>query len=123
MRPSLTDIVVEVPTGKISWKLNGDQRSLLVTELEHVFYDSSAGVIAAISRGPDEARLLVIAPDGGVKHELAAPPGFDLSHIVEHPEHGLCVVCNGDQEINGWYDWYFKVDSRRGMLVRVSPSY
>lgn len=123
MRSSVSEISVDPPSEKMSWRLDGGHVSLQVPGLITALYSSASNIIAALSRERGEAALLLVSIDGKVQHRLVAPSGFAFSHFVEHPEHGLCVVCNGDQEIAGWYDWYFKIESRRGSLLRVSPSY
>lgn len=123
MRSTVSDMSVDPMSEKISWRLDGGEVSLQVPGLITALYSSASNVIAVLSRVSGETALLLLSQDGNIQHRLVAPSGFAFSHLVEHPEHGLCIVCNGDQEIAGWYDWYFKIESRRGSLMRVSPSY
>jgi hypothetical protein len=123
MRQLVSSFSVDIGQEKMSWQLDGSAMSLAVPGLAQAIFDKGANAIVVITRVSGKESVAILSPDGKIKHDLEPPLNYVLSHLVEHPEHGLCVVCNGNQSVNGWYDWYFKVDSRRGILSKVTPSY
>lgn len=71
----------------------------------------------------DGSRLTVFSPDGKEAFALSPPEHGTFYLFAEHIEHGPCPVVSfhPDFQINGWQDWYFKLDVRFKTISRLNP--
>jgi hypothetical protein len=68
------------------------------------------------------SQLLVYKSDGTLKYTLSAPDGYEFYSIIPHPTWGVTVVCGSKDPLATWPEWNFRIDYRRGKLMRYSPN-
>ena len=80
-----------------------------------------SGHIAEISE--DRQRLSVFYPEGGLAFEVGAPENGNFYLFASHISSGECPVVSFDPQfaINGWPDWYFRVDVSNHSIERLNP--
>jgi hypothetical protein len=120
----LDNFIVDKIKNTITWDLNGYQITVSCENLDsaHIFTKNNL-ILALAGPGNFPSRLIGLSEDGNEIFSVEAPAGFVFSYLLEHPTVGIAVVCGGDNQIDGWYDWYFSVNPSTGGLTRSCPAY
>lgn len=71
----------------------------------------------------DGSRLEIVDSEGTVLFTLSAPAHAVFYLFAVHATHGACPVVSFEPNhaIDGWMDWYYRVDIERRSLERLNP--
>lgn len=72
----------------------------------------------------NDGALLKVFDQKGVEICALYPPEYSLFYLLsEHAIHGVCPIVSFEHAhaINGWQDWYFKIDVPSKSIVRLNP--
>ena len=67
--------------------------------------------------------LVIIEVDGSTLFTLAPPGNAAFYQFARHAVHGECPVVSFEpgHAINGWMDWYYRVDVSGQSIERLNP--
>ncbi|MGK4006527.1 hypothetical protein WMF31_28160 [Sorangium sp. So ce1036] len=71
----------------------------------------------------DGSRLEIVDSGGAILFTLSAPAHAVFYLFAVHAVHGECPVVSFDPDhaINGWMDWYYRVDIESRSMERLNP--
>jgi hypothetical protein len=73
----------------------------------------------------DDGKTLQIFDSAGKKllFELYAPENAGFYSYAKHSIHGECPIVsfNPGNEVNGWMDWYYRVDPNSQTMEQLNP--
>lgn len=80
-----------------------------------------SGHVAEIAE--DRQRLSVYYLEGGLAFEVSAPEHGDFYLFADHITAGQCPVVSFDPQysINGWPDWFYRVNVSSQSIERLNP--
>ena len=79
------------------------------------------GYKAEISR--DGRVLILYGPDDSEIGAIEPPEHGDFYHFAYHAVEGECPIVSfaPEHKINGWPDWYYKIDVHQKTIERLNP--
>jgi hypothetical protein len=123
----VTNLVYSLEPDTVMWTCQGRTVEIKTpTAVRTVLIWDEPGLVVVLSGGmegkypPD--RLLIYESDGKLRHSLSPPDGYEFYSIIPHPTWGVTVVCGIKDPMNPWQEWNFRIDHRRGTLIRYSPN-
>lgn len=68
-------------------------------------------------------RLEVFAPDGKMLFAVTPPEHSGFYQFARHAVHGECLIVSFEpkHKINGWMDWYYRIDVEERRIERLNP--
>lgn len=114
--------------GKLRWHWNGKlvEADCPGAVPETALFLDRAGCVGVLCQpeGEPERARLFRAETGQATVTVAAPAGFAISYLTNHPMAEAAVVCGslGDM-VDGSYDWHFAINLKDGSTKRLVRAY
>ncbi|MEO7779458.1 MAG: hypothetical protein ABIY63_18180 [Fibrobacteria bacterium] len=109
----------------ISWKNGTTEIKMSNQNCSHALVDSKGTIVVLLikNEGADKSELIGFDSIGQQNFKSFPPRGYRFSHLTLHPKAQIAVVCGGEEEVDGWYDWHFSIQPETGELKRIYPAY